>query len=354
MVNFVGMSCLRPLLSCCLLVAFATGAEGQTLGGAAAYSFLRVPAGPLANALGTANVSVLTRDVSVVQLNPALLRAEMEGQLAVAANQFFSGARQVNGLFCLGVGRRERTLLAAGIDYFDYGTAAATDLSGNRLGEFRARDHVARVTATRAYGERWRYGLTLKYAGSAYGIYRSDAILADVGLTWTDTSGLLQAGFVARNMGAQVRTYAGRSEDMPFDLQFGISRRLRHAPLQFSLTAQRAHRFDIRYRDTVSGTPPGGLSGPEGFIDNLFRHLVLSVQGYVGDKVELTLGYNHLRRAELSIPNAANGMSGFSFGAGVMLKRLQVRYARAVFLNGLAYSQFGLSAALGRSPQERQ
>jgi hypothetical protein len=70
------------------------------------------------------------------------------------------------------------------------------------------------------------------------------------------------------------------------------------------------------------------------------------VQGFVGDKVELTLGYNFLRRSELGITNAANGMAGFSMGAGVMLKRMQVRYARSVYVNGLAYDQFGLNIEL--------
>jgi hypothetical protein len=133
---------------------------------------------------------------------------------------------------------------------------------------------------------------------------------------------------------------------MPFDLQLGITKRLAHAPIQFSLTAHRLHQFDILYRDTTNNIDNFGNAGKAGLADRIFRHFVFAVQGFVGDKVELTLGYNFLRRSELGITNAANGMAGFSMGAGVMLKRMQVRYARSVYVNGLAYDQFGLNIEL--------
>jgi hypothetical protein len=39
-------------------------------------------------------------------------------------------------------------------------------------------------------------------------------------------------------------------------------------------------------------------------------------------------------------------MTGFSFGAGVLLKRMQVRYARSIYSNGIAFNQFGLNIDL--------
>lgn len=347
------MTLHRPLFLWLMTACLGLDARAQTLGGVSAFSFLRAPTSPLATALGSANVSQLSPDAMATALNPALLRPSMHGQLSVSAHGFFAGTRQLHGQYCYGIPAAHPTLLVAAMDVVDYGAASATDPSGNILGTFRAWDQALRLTAARAYGERWHYGLTLTYAASSYGIYRSQALLADVGLTYTDSAGLFQAGFTARNMGAQLRTYAGQAEDMPFDVQVGLSQRLRHAPLQFSLTAQRAHRFDILYRDTAFNTENFGVPGTGGLFEKLFRHVVLSAQGYVGDKVELTLAYNHLRRAELSVPNGANGMNGFSVGLGLLLQRLQVRFARAVYQNGLAYSQFGLSVSLGKPLQER-
>jgi len=60
------------------------------------------------------------------------------------------------------------------------------------------------------------------------------------------------------------------------------------------------------------------------------------------------MGYNVLRQAELSVTNASNGLTGFSFGAGVLLKKMQVRYARSQYQNGVGYNQFGLNVELGK------
>jgi hypothetical protein len=73
---------------------------------------------------------------------------------------------------------------------------------------------------------------------------------------------------------------------------------------------------------------------------------VFALQAFPGEKIELTLGFNALRRAELTLPRAANGLTGFSFGAGVLLKKMQVRYARSIYQNGIAFNQFGLNIDL--------
>ena len=75
-------------------------------------------------------------------------------------------------------------------------------------------------------------------------------------------------------------------------------------------------------------------------------HLVFAVTVYTGDRVEIIAGYNFLRRKELNIGNSANGFNGFSLGAGVMLGKLQIRYARAYYQSNTAYNQFGLNMKL--------
>jgi hypothetical protein len=74
--------------------------------------------------------------------------------------------------------------------------------------------------------------------------------------------------------------------------------------------------------------------------------MTLAVQGFVGDRIDLGLGYSFLRRGELSIPGAANGMAGFSLGAGVSLRRLMFRYARSIHRPGAAFSQFSVTVDL--------
>jgi hypothetical protein len=213
----------------------------------------------------------------------------------------------------------------------------------------RPADYVVQLSAARAYGERFHYGATLKFIHSSYGIYRSSAIAMDIGITYTDTAHLLQASLVLKNMGAPLQKYEGTtSADLPFDLQLGISKRLANAPVQFSATVVQAHRFNTRYSDPVFNEENGMVedNGKKYIFDKIFRHIILATQVYVGDKVELSAGYNYLRRKELSIGNAGNGLNGFSIGAGVLLKKIQIRYARSYYQNNTAYNQFGLNLLL--------
>jgi hypothetical protein len=331
----------------CLMMLGILPGSGQTLGGNAVYNFLKVPGSPQLSALGGITTSNISRDIALSAHNPALLREEMNGQLLAAFNLFYAGIKNVHAM--AGYHHKPwKTNFAGSINYFHYGDAVQTDPSGNVLGSFRANDYSISVSASRQYLERWYYGATIRFIGSNYGMYNSYGLALDVGLNYIDTANLLQIGFVAKNMGLQLKTYSGTGEDLPFDLQIGITKRLLKAPLQFSFTAQRLHQFDILYRDTAFNIDNYGDPGKDGFITNLFRHFVFAVQGYVGDKVELTVGYNVLRQAELSVTNTSNGLTGFSFGAGVLLKKMQVRYARSQYQNGVGYNQFGLNVALGK------
>ena len=243
-----------------------------------------------------------------------------------------------------------KTTFAAGINYFSYGSIAETDLTGNVLGTMRPAEYVVQASAARQYGERWQYGVTAKFIHSAYGSYRSSGVAMDVGITYGDSANGWQASLVAKNMGAQLKQYAGSTAgDLPFDLQLGISKRLAHAPVQFSLTFFQLHRFNIRYNDTLFNNEMGlGQDSKEKkyIFDKFFRHVILAVQLYVSDKVEITAGYNYLRRKELNITNAGNGLNGFSMGVGVLFKKIQIRYARSYYQNNSSYNQFGLNLRL--------
>ena len=150
-------------------------------------------------------------------------------------------------------------------------------------------------------------------------------------------------------MGNQLKKYDGTDpDDLPFDLQIGLTKRLENAPFSFSLTAQRLHQFNISYNDTAFNNDNGfdNRSSNKFSFDKLMNHFVLATTIYLGDRVEVMAGYNFLRRKELSIGNATNGLNGFSLGAGVLLGKLQIRYARAYYQSNTAFNQLGLNMKL--------
>jgi hypothetical protein len=337
-------------LTAAILLCFIFGRiAAQTLGGNTVYSFLDLSNTPQLTALGGINNSVITEDAGVSFNNPALLRPAMHGQVNASFSTLYNGIRNYS---CWGVAyhARSQTTFAAGVNYLDYGNATQTDASGNILGDFRPSDYVAQVAAGRQYGKKWFYGVAIKFIHSAYGYYRSSGAALDIGLNYYDSAHLFQAGLTLRNMGIQLSPYPGTTRgDLPFDLTLGVTKRLAKAPLQFSFTAHHLQQFNIRYDDTTFNNYNGydqNNKGSSFTVDKLLRHFILAAQVFPEDRVELTVAYNYLRRKELNIGPAGNGFTGFSFGLGVLLKKLQLRYARGFYTNTTGYNQFGLDLRL--------
>lgn len=322
----------------------------QTLGGSSAYNFLRFPASPQLAALGGINLTNQSNDLSLAFQNPAQLDSAMHTQMAADFNSLYAGVKNVHWMLAYRHPKLQ-TNFAAGIFYFDYGTTQQTDAAGNILGSYKPKDFVVQVSASREYLNRWKYGLTIKYLASNYGIYRSSAIAADVGVLYRDSANLLQASVIAVNMGGQLKRYnPAEPEELPFDLQVGLSKRLAKAPIQFSVTAHHLHRFDIFYYDTAFNNDNGirNTAKSKFTLDKLFQHFIFSTQIIIGQRVEVTAAYNILRGKELRIYNSANGLTGFSMGIGVLLPKLQLRYARTHLQSNIAYNQVGLILPLNK------
>ena len=327
--------------------------KSQTLGGSATYNFLKLQQIPEAAALGGKNVSQLNAGLSFLAENPALLREKHH--LQGAANFTFL-SQGVTGLLGL-VGYHERksgTNFALGLSHLLYGEEIQTDAGGNILGNFRAYDQVVSISASREYGSRWNYGLTLKLVRSQYGSFSSTGIAGDAGITYNDTSRMLQIGFSVKNMGAQLKTYSGVGEDLPFDMLLGISKQLDKAPFRFSITGQRLNIFDVIYNDTAFNTENFGRPGLAGWGDKLISHFILGSELLLGEKVTISAGYNILRRKELSIRNVASGLTGFSYGLNLNLSNLQFHYARTHFQSGLSHHLVSVNYQLSRSGKDQK
>jgi len=320
----------------------------QTIGGSSVFNFLKLPNTPQLTALGGVNISVTSKDVGLAFNNPALLKKEMHTQMNAVFNSFYAGINAYHLSFAY---RHEKlkTNFAWGLTWFDYGKISETDPSGNILGLIKPNDWVMQLSASRSYLQKWNYGASFKFISSNYGIYQSNGIAFDAGVLYTDTANLFSSSLVAKNMGYQLKKYAGtEAEELPFDLQAGITKKLKNAPLSFSITAHHLHQFDIRYNDTMFNNENSFRIYKNGkfTFDKIFRHFVFAAQIFPVQQIEVSVGYNHLRRQELNISNTANGLNGFSVGVGLIVKKLQVRYARTHYQNNTGYNQLGLNLQL--------
>jgi hypothetical protein len=332
------------------IVLLSYGSKAQTLGGNTVFNFLKLPATPQLSALGGINVSQVSDDIGLAFNNPALLKPSMHGQL----NTVFTGLYDGITSYHLSLGYHHAKLntnFLWGLNFLNYGSTTQADAAGNVLGQFRPTDWVMQVSASRSYLQKWKYGATVKFIQSNYGSYRSNGIAVDMGVLFQDTANLFSVSLLAKNMGSQLKKYDGTGpDDLPFDMQMGFSKRLENAPFGFSVTAHHLHQFDISYNDTSFNNSNGfpNESSRKFTADKLFRHIVAATTIYIGDRVEVIAGYNYLRRKELNIGRAGNGLNGFSMGVNLLLPKLQVRYARSQYQSNRAYHQFGLNLPLNQ------
>lgn len=332
---------LKPIVFFIFILYTTTIVNAQTLGGNAVFSFLAQPNSAQLSSLGGVNITTLGNDVSMSFHNPALLRKEMDKQVSISFNSFLAGigVYTINTSYYL---KKPNINIGAGIQYLNYGTLMQTDAAGTIMGSFNPRDYMIQIMASKQYKDRFWIGTTAKFIQSNYAQYQSTGIAFDLGLAYLDTSKGFQASVVIKNMGTQLKSYAEnlQKEELPFDVQAGVSKKLINAPFQFSLTAHNLHRFNIYYNDTTYNAAEGDTKSNE--FRKIAAHLIISTQVYISDHVELSMGYNFLRRQDLNVYGVTSGLNGFSFGVGFLLNKLQVRYATGFYQHNL-FNQFSLN-----------
>jgi hypothetical protein len=344
----------RILIYClALLSSTALNSTAQVTGGKFAFEYLRMSNSPQVSALGGIAVAATSSDINLAMQNPSLMRPELHNQISFNYNSFYAGISNSNIAYGY-YAPKLQTAFALGVQYLNYGSFQETNVLGNNLGEFRANDYSIRLTASRQYKEKWRYGATIKMAQSKLGQYSANAFLADVGVTYFDTGSLVSIGAVAKNMGFVGKSYLSTSAPMalPFDLQLGISKRFKHLPLKLFATAHHLYEWNILYNNPADNTSSflgsdTNNQSKNNFGDKLFRHLIFGAQLTIAKRITITGAYNHLRRKELAY-DPQKGGAGYSFGASIYLNKFQVHYAFSHYGSTGAYHEVGLNIQLNK------
>ena len=173
---------------------------------------------------------------------------------------------------------------------------------------------------------RLAYGINLKPILSEFESYQSIGLAADLGLSYISRDGHTVASIVARNIGTQITTYydGADRESIPFDLQFGVSKKLLHAPFRFAATMQHLQKWDLaKPVEDNSGTTT--VYKEEPFTKKFMRHMVLGVELLPSPNFTVRAGYNHQIRQELRLDEKMSTV-GFSWGFGVRISRFQFSY----------------------------
>ena len=318
----------------CLMITLPLSAQIKGAG-SGVFHFLNLPASSRLNALGGENVSISDDDISMAFINPALLTAHTDKVLQLNYAYYLAGTMFGSAMY--GHNYRDNYFGAA-VHYLDYGKMSYADENGNLLGTtFTAKDICINLMYARQLGPLFRVGATLKPIFSVYEQYTSFAMGADIGGHFQTADSTFQMGLALRNVGWQLKSFyeedfGQHTEMLPLNLELGLSYRLAHAPLRFSLTAHNLQCWDI-----------APANEEVKWYDMLFRHTIWAVDIVPkSNKFYLTFSYNHRRQAEMNLTDVRS-LAGFAFGAGIKIYKFRLGFAMSQYTKSNFTYQVSLS-----------
>ena len=302
------------VIGCCLpfIVCAQEGDEG--------YAILRFPTSARVSALGGYSISLVEPDPSLVFHNPALFGGETDGKLNVNYMNYIADVNVGSAVFTKAF--RERSAWGIGATFINYGSMKETSVHNEQLGTFSMQDVGIHVFYSYDLSERWRGGLSMKTLYSSIADYYSFGLAVDAGLSYFHAESDLSIGIALKNVGAQLKPYEDIRQNIPWDFQLGVTKKMAHAPIRFSATAMYLNHWKFSPVDNTS------TGSGENFFQTAFKHLVFGVEFLPSDNFWLGVGLNPKTKSDMSL-SSNNGLGGFSVGGGINVSRFNVGAAVA-------------------------
>ena len=292
--------------------------------GGATFQFLRLPSSSHATALGGDNTSIIEDDVTLAFHNPALLTNTSGNTLSLNYMSYLQQTNIASAIYNILVG--ERSELAFGAHYLNFGSMKNTDIEGNITGNFSAKDMALMTAYSFDFSDRLSGGVTGKFIYSNYEQIYSLALGVDLGLNYYNPESLLSISIVARNLGGQIKTFDDIQEPLPSNLLVGLSKELAHAPIRLSLTLTDLNKW--KPEDFYN-------SKDNSWKELLLKHFIIGADIFPTSNTYISAGYNFLLRSELK-NNTRRSLEGLFIGGGLQVKSLKI---------GVSYGKYHVAAS---------
>lgn len=321
-------------LSFSLLIFTAAVAQ---IGGSGTYKFLNLPNSPRVAALGGNFLAIADNDLAIGLNNPSMISKEMNNSISLNYVDYFSDINY--GFASYSHTFNKAGSFAATMQYLNYGKFTYTDETGivdENAGEFTGNELAMVIGWGRRLDSLFSIGANLKAISSSLESYNSFGMAVDVAGSYHARSGFT-ASLIARNIGRQLTTYTpDNTEKLPFELQLGISKKLKHLPFRYSILFTNLQKWDLTYNDPAEQTvdPFTGEVDKQSkageFVDKAFRHVVFGGEFVPTRNFSVRLGYNYQRRQEMKV-DTKKGTVGFSWGFGFRVSKFNFSYARSAY-----------------------
>ncbi|MEI6864498.1 type IX secretion system protein PorQ [Flavicella sp.] len=326
-----------------ILAFFSVFYTCAQVGGEKVYSFLNLPSSAHQSALGGA-ANTIEGDVNMPMWNPAMLDASMRNKFAVNYTSYLAGISFGSVSYATQINKKIG-MFYAGIQYMDYGSFTRADEYGTITGEFKACDWALAVGYAYATKDsNITVGANIKIINSLIDTYSSLGIAVDFAALYRHSNERTLLTLVVRNLGTQLKSYDGTIEELPLQINFGVSSRLEHLPLKWYVNIENLQQWQLAVDnpsnqeiDIEGNIDPEDIS----FLNNAIRHLVIGAELFPDKKLTLRGGYNFRRSKELEI-NGTNTYGGFSYGVGLNLKKIKFNYSVTKFQPNVNSNTFSL------------
>ena len=281
------------------------------------YQFLQHDVSARASAMGGSFIS-MSGDPAGIFYNPATIGTSFS---PVAAFGYTSHLLDINAGFAAYTQEMEDVgVVGIGVNYVNYGTFEQTDVLANKLGTFSAGDMAFSLSLANPMEENLYYGVTGKFIYSSIADANSSALAADLGLLYLiPGNDPISFGVTISNIGTQIDKYGTEAESLPLDIRFGGTIKPQHLPLQLNVNFHKLNE------------------GQDTFLDK-FTMFTVGGEFTLSKSLLFRFGYNNERRKELKTGTSA-GMTGFSFGGGLVLKTFRLDYS---------FNSFGIIGNINR------
>lgn len=289
------------------------------------HSFLRLPVSAHATALGGDNISVIENDGALVLHNPALLSSVDDKLVTLNYLGFMGDAKMMSATYAHII--NDRLTLGGAAQYMGYGKMTQTNEQGNVIGDFSPMDLAFTASVAYLLWDNWSAGINTKLAYSHIASYQAWAMGVDLGINYYNPDNEWSVSAVVKNLGGQIKPFNDTYENLPIDLQLGISKRFVGSPLRISLTMVDLHRWN----------------------NPLLEHMIAGLDLILSKQIWVGVGYR-IRSAKTMVINtydgSTSGAAGLSLGGGITLNRFQIQAAYSKYHKAGGALAFNLSYTL--------
>ncbi|MCI2228173.1 type IX secretion system protein PorQ [Polaribacter sp. MSW13] len=332
-----------------LILLFISTSINAQVGGESVYQFLNLSTSARQIALG-GDVFTLLDDVNQPIWNPSVINENIDNKFSVNYSSYLAGINVGSISYAKTISRRTGTIHGS-IKYLNYGSLVGADEDGNETGNFGASDIA--ISVGYAFNLPWTnlyMGSNLKLINSNISNYTSYGVAADFAILYYSPYKPFSLTLVARNVGTQIKSFNGKIEKLPLKIAVAGSYKLEHVPLKWHFTIDNLQQWDVSVANPSEQTSDleGNVTEEKiGFLGNTFRHIVVGAELFPESAINLRVGYNFRRAAELKLQNART-FSGISFGFGIKMNKFKFNYAYSKFHSAANASTFSLEIDLYR------